>query len=309
MLKELKYRVIDLIHSIRRKRYYRGKKYGVIRRNSPECGLFSFFMVFIGGINKCIEEGLIPVVDMQTYKNQYLENEQVGEVNAWEFYFLQPMEIGLHQINNMSEIAIIDANVDFTEEERPNLYMKFLTDPDKIQYWRHICAEYIRFNPETQAFLDDKKRVLLDQHEGGKLGILCRGTDYLSLKPAGHPIQPAIDTVIEKARLLMKEKECKYVFLATEDMDILQKFQREFGSQLIVNESERFSNIEEGKYLHEMAEQRKLNKYDSGLNYLTTIYLLSQCDYLIAGRTSGLIGALLMGKPYEYQYFWDLGCY
>lgn len=299
--------ITEILQRLRKKRYYKGKTYGIVRRDDPKCGLFSFVVVMIGGIDKCIKEGLIPIIDMQTYGNPYLEENQIGKENAWEFYFQQPMGVGL-QRDIMPAAAIIDAGTDIREEERPNTSMNFLTDWQLIQYWREIFHKYIKFKPEIQCVLDEKKKVLLDNKRGKKLGILCRGTDYTSLKPAGHPIQPDVDTVIAKAKELMEERECKYIFLATEDKDILDQFQKELGDCVIINQGDRFSNTG-GRYLAQIMEEEKINKYNNGLNYLTTIYLLSQCNCLLAGRTSGLLGALLMGHVYEYQYFWDCGSY
>lgn len=45
-------------------------------------------------LRECIEYALrndyIPVVDMQNYRNQYLEDAEIGSVNAWEKFFEQP---------------------------------------------------------------------------------------------------------------------------------------------------------------------------------------------------------------------------
>lgn len=297
----------ELIQTWERKRYYRGKKYGLIRRNASDCGLFSFFIVFLGGIDKCIREGLIPVIDMQTCGNPYLEDKQVGKENAWEFYFQQPMGITMKQFD-MSEAAVIDADEDVPEAERPNIDMKFLTDADKVQYWRDVCKKYIKFSAETQSILTEKRKMLLESRKGKKLGILCRGTDYVSLKPAGHPVQPDVEEVLAKAKCIMQEKGCESVFLATEDADILRRFQAEFGEKVIVNKSDRFSETG-NRYLAEIMREQKVDRYENGLNYLTTIYLLSQCDYLLAGRVSGLLGALLLAESFGYQYFWDYGVY
>ena len=295
-----------MIRILQRKQSHKGKKYGVIRRNAPNCGLFSFYIVIVGGINKCIEEGLIPVIDMQTYKNPYLDDAKVGKENAWELYFRQPMDIGLKDVD-MSQAVIIDAERDIPEGHRPNTSMDFLTNPYAVQYWYNICKKYVRFKPEVESVLIKKKEIL-DNVMEKKLGVLCRGTDYINLKPGGHPVQPDTDIVIEKAKHLMKIKGCKCIFLATEDADILERFRKEFGDYVLTNQSTRFSNTE-GKYLAEIMEEKSVGKYESGLNYLTTIYLLSQCDCLLSGRVSGLLGALLMRGFYEYQYFWNYGFY
>ena len=301
------WRVIQMISLRSGKKNYKGKKYGIIRRNTPHCGLFSFFIVILGGINKCIEEGLIPIIDMQTYKNPYLESEQVGKSNAWEFWFMQPMGIGLDQVK-MSETVIIDADKDIPENCRPVISMDFLTNPYALCYWRNICKKYIKIKPDVAEVLVERKKTILDSADGKILGVLCRGTDYLLLKPQGHPVQPDDEEVIVKAKEIMEERKCQNIFLATEDNDIFQRFRQVFGDRLLENPQQRYSGVS-GHLLADIMETDKTNKMENGLNYLTSVYLLSKCDCLIAGRVSGLLGTLLLGGEYEYSYFWNYGVY
>jgi hypothetical protein len=54
---------------------------------------------------------------------------------------------------------------------------------------------------------------------------------------------------------------------------------------------------------------RKNDNYHKGLEYLTTIYMLSKCNALIAGQCGGTTGAVLLSKNHEFSYLWDLGYY
>lgn len=295
-----------MYHFFKEKLKYRGKKYGVIVRNAPNCGLFSFFIVVMGAIDKCEKNGLIPIVDMMNWPNIYLEEGEVGYKNAWELFFCQPMNIGLEEIS-YSKAVVIDADRDISETDRPHIGMDFLADDDIINYWRRICRKYIHFQPEIQSILE-KRKAELDEFEGKKLGVLCRGTDYLALKPGGHPRQPDINSAINKAKQIFEERGCKYIFLATEDEKILSGFRKEFKELVIVNECQRYSDTG-NKYLSQVIKEKNISRYESGINYLVNIYLLSQCECLLSGRVSGLLGALLLSEEYEYSYFWDLGLY
>ena len=45
------------------------------------------------------------------------------------------------------------------------------------------------------------------------------------------------------------------------------------------------------------------------MNYVLSVYILSKCRALAAGRTSGAIGALVMSEGYEHTFFWNEGMY
>ena len=64
------------------------------------------------------------------------------------------------------------------------------------------------------------------------LGILIRGTDYLARKPKKHPITPDSSIVINDIKLMDKNNNYNYYFIATEDDLIRNKFKGEFGKKL-----------------------------------------------------------------------------
>lgn len=280
------------------------EKYVVIRRYGDHLGLFSYVITHTGNINKVIKQGKIPVIDMQTYKNCYLEEEEVQVKNAWEFFFEQPANITLEDIQG-KEVEVLTT----VTRNRPNDSMSFFLNEKKRTYWQDIFKKYVRLNQKTKEVIDkEEKRIFGKNREERILGVLCRGTDYVKLKPFRHPVQPTAEEVIKKAQDVMKKQKCNKIFLATEDGEILKKFQKVFGKKLLISEQKRFSNTE-NKYLSEIHFERKNDAYLKGLEYLTTIVLLSRCDCFIAGRCSGTIGAVLFSNGFDYMYFWDKGRY
>ena len=79
--------------------------YYIIRR-AEQVGLFSNFIMFAGHIRYALSKGWIPVIDMQNYPNSYLAPEKLGKENAWEYYFEQPLRIGLEQAYNGDNIIL-----------------------------------------------------------------------------------------------------------------------------------------------------------------------------------------------------------
>lgn len=280
-------------------------KYGVIQRPACNVGLFSYFITILGGINLCLERNLLPVIDMYTCDNIFQKNNK--KLNSWELFFEQPANINLEDINE--EIQIIDCN-EIPNEKRPNLTMNFITNEKALNYWRKLCKKYIKLNKKTNEYIIKcQNEYFSNNQESQTVGVLCRGTDYVNIKPYLHPVQPDVDKMIWKVRKVMSDYNCKYVFLATEDIEIYNRFTHEFTTALITPNVYRYSNT--GKYYLEEIERKKSNTdiEKKGLDYLSSIYMLSKCKCLVAGRTSGSVSALILSEGFEYSYMWNLGTY
>ena len=109
----------------------------------------------------------------------------------------------------------------------------------------------------------------------------------------------------------MVAQKLNYIYLATEDQDIYELFQTEFGEILLTNKQDRFSQSELAKipYLYQVKHNRENDKYLLGLEYLSSMHILSKCHSFIGGRTRGTTGVLLMTDGFEYQYIWNLSMY
>jgi hypothetical protein len=103
---------------------------------------------------------------------------------------------------------------------------------------------------------------------------------------------------------------CNYIYLATEDADIYLAFEKEFSSQLIIDESYRWTQKEllDGKSNSDLFSSTK-DKKDEGIEYLTQIFLLSRCVSFVGGNTRGTLAALLMTEGFENYFVFDLGLY
>ena len=212
------------------------KIFYIIRRTPCSVGLFSYVCTVMGHIKYAVERGYIPVVDMQNYENTYLAGEQVGQINAWEFYFKQPMGYSLVDIQNSKNIILSWGEV---TKEFPAYPM--VENEEIYHMWHDYADKYLVLSSEAERQAEKKYKELL----GGKkvVGVLCRGTDYSNSHPIGHPIQPKPEKLIIKAEQFLKERGCEYVYLATEDEDIYETFKRHFNDKLIVNDTARYKNI------------------------------------------------------------------
>ena len=281
------------------------KTFFVIRRNAPDAGLFSFVITNIGWIKYAIDKGYTPVVDMEYYYNAYITKEHVGIDNAWDFYFKQPCGYNLKDIAHSKNIIISSLNA--------ASYKPDFNDLGIVECWRTFSCSYFALSDPVLSETDKKEKELFIGRR--VLGVLCRGTDYSSLKPHGHPIQPDPNMVIEKANEEMKRLCCEKLYLATEDENIYEKFVGEFGDRLLTISTDRYSDTGK-RLLNDVTEQKEnglsdssKEKYKKGFDYAVTIGLLSRCTGLVAGQTSGTLGALLLTKGYESVFLFDLGNY
>lgn len=187
---------------------------------------------------------------------------------------------------------------------------EFYDNPVRLKYFQDIFKRYIRFSRETEMKLQEMRDSVMPQ-DVKILGVLCRGTDYLLKKPKNHPVQPEPQVVIKDAEAIMKKYGCDYVFLATEDQDILDMFKSHFGTKLKYIKQNRVTHeqMKNVNRLMSISSKSNRDKYLMGVEYLSATYILSKCHCFIGGRCGGTKGVLLMNDNFEYKFIYNLGFY
>jgi len=276
------------------------------------------FAIVNSVINHCInaqKNNYIPIVDMQHYQNQYFKDNKVFKDNVWEYFFEQPSNYNLNNIPNDSSIIIgknsfyINLDDAITNKEIPE--SNLTTIEKQIIEKKEEHKKYIKFNAETQQYLDENFSKIIGSGND-VLGVLCRGTDYLKKKPIGEQIQPNPNTTLAKTKeVLKKYPEIKRIYLATEDNDIYQMFKKEFGNILIENTQYKYSYRGiENDFLSNIKVDRQNHNYTLAKEYILSIHFLSKCKYFIGGRTTGTKWAwILSDNNWKYFYIWNLGTY
>lgn len=275
----------------------------VIRRATCKVGLFSLVMTNMGMVKYALDNGYTPVIDMQSNRNTYLEEDQVGKENAWEFYFEQPCGYTLKDIQNSKNIILSNGLI--TEK---NVFPTgdIVENKKNFQLWYSFFQSYLRVKNEILMETEALREGLFGRER--VLGVLCRGTDYVNTCPKNHPVQPTAEAIIEKAFEVMDKYNCPQVYLATEDESAYQKFRHAFGEKLKVTNAKRCENTGR-QNINEISFDRINDRYIKGREYLINILLLAECNCLVAGSAGGTYAGLLIGKEYEYQYIFDLGTY
>lgn len=280
------------------------KTFYVIRRATSKVGLFSYVMTNLGHIKYAVENGYIPIVDMQNNANTYLEECEIGRKNAWEFYFKQPCGYTLSDISRSKNVilgnGIIDGSINF-----PGALIAH--DDKAFALWKQIADNYLSVTDEIDEAIEAERKRLFSNDK--MLGVLARGTDYVHSRPYKHPVQPEVQDIITKCTEVMEEYQCKKIYLVTEDKDIFNEFVRVFGNKIVSLDVERYCAFP-GENINDVMQRNETKSvYQRGREYLLSVLLLSRCNCLVAGNAGGSQAALLFSNGYEYKYVFDLGVY
>lgn len=284
------------------------KTFYVIRRSDKLAGINSHFISAMGHIRYAVRNGWIPIIDMKNYPNALLDEKQLGIRNAWDNYFGQPCTYSLDEVYQSRNVILSEG---MPLKIYPNDNMEFFTRPDLMRMWHEYFVKYVGFSKELQDKVKEKyAQYMEDKSKDRILGAFLRGTDYLTLKPYEHPVQPTVQEAIRKALEVMEAQCCQWLFLVTEDQSILDAFRDKFADRLIyIKEQPRYSVMSSGEHIAEYSFNRENDNYLKGMECLVQMGLLMKCNCLIGGRTSGCVAAMVMQPEYDYTYFWNLGRY
>ena len=152
-------------------------------------------------------------------------------------------------------------------------------------------------------------RQKLFQNSNNILGVLIRGTDYISINPKGHPKAPKAEMVIQDIIIMDKKYKYDWIFIATEDNIIRNKFIKEFGDKLkylLPKENIQY-NYANKTYL--AFNQGIKGNLESLKIYLKNIIILSKCIDIIKSRTNGSVGLFILTEGFRYKKVYYLGLY
>ncbi len=248
-------------------------------------------------MNYAYSNELIPIVDI-SYKSKTTDQ------NLWEYFFVQPSGYSLNsEIENNS---IIISGVDTF---RPKLSMDFLTNECLIDFWREFFLKNIAYSSAIQTrFNGNLEQIESKIKLNNTLGVLCRGTDYIKLRPQLHPVQPTKEYMIQRTKEKLNEFNIDDIFLVTEDKNIADLFKKTFGHRVYQVDNNQVSDYDSGYLRNHLLKSSDpiLVQWEK---YFSNIFLLSKCHYMLASRTSGSVVAYLMASNNMKSDFINLGTY
>ena len=141
------------------------------------------------------------------------------------------------------------------------------------------------------------------------LGVLLRGSDYITANMGGTSRAVSVDSTAGTIREWMNSGDYDKIFLATEDGDILDRMRELFPGEVIAVSQERYrvsdfsegmTTISELDRARHPADTRQAFMEDTTVNYIYAIYLLSRCRSFLYSCHCG--GAMLARQMSEDRF-------
>ena len=284
------------------------KTFYVIRpRTDCTEGLMSLFMNVAKNMHFAYEHNYEPIVDFENYKTQYMDSS-IGEKNVWEYYFTQPTDYKLSDVYQSKNVILSGLDIHLY---KLNLFEVSFLDADLKNLHDDIFTKIQFNNGIINAAKDEINKLGINPTK--TLALYLRGTDYIKLKPSGHPVQPTVEQAVEIVDKYINQYDIEKIFLTTEDGDIYKKIKDKYGNMCVITSFDSFVNNYNGKdYLshHQSINDLGSSPYQRGFNYLVKLIILSKCEYFIGGNTMGSWAACAFAEqPFKSKYVFDLGMY
>lgn len=263
-----------------------------------------------------VEHNWIPVVDWENYgpfphEEDYPIN---GTENCWEYYWNQPSKYTLQEVYQSKNVILSVQNT----RDTPYIPSCSFRVPlqEQAEDYAKRCPKYdqlITLNELTENYIKDKQNRLFPSN-ARILGVSIRGTSYgvaaSSLNTNGHPIQPNLNKLIQSIHTAMEEWDMEYVFIACELEGVINEIKNVFGTKTIVLPRKRYikapqrGDVEKGMDPLYIPGQ----KYQTNLDYVTEMVLLSRCTSLLAAMSSGVRAAIIWNQErYENMRIFENG--
>lgn len=318
--KNKKYKFIDILEEVYVQRFFKEsdliKDYDACIEKVRECSRycliqsgnwnykvinFCFIREMLSNIIWCIENGYKPLIDIMPSGGTYSTHS-----NLWEKMYVQPFGECLKKVKESGNYIVCPIK---THCIMPR--MVDARDGNKVEFWNKLFNTFVKYNEACQKYMENEYIGILKYKKC--LACLIRGTDYTKLKPAGHPIQPSISELMDKAEQIMKKEGLEYIYLATEEKKYADAFKERFGDIVLENKRNYFDVLYETGSLT-MVSQVSFDREDDDflkiLEYMSSINLLAKCNSLVAGLCGGSEAAVYFnGNKYTTTYLFDKGIY
>lgn len=241
--------------------------------------------------------GCVPVIRINQDRQDY---------NKWDWYFLQPYVVMDTDITGFEEVPCDILNHDL----RPDMQMIHTPENWKCKLFAMLFRRFIRLNPETKQYVEDE--ICNIGNPAKMLGVLMRGTDYIKLRPKGHPVQPEPEEIIARVADRFARGDLSAVYVATEEKRLYDMVGDAVGRENVrENKRQYYDELyykSDEVLIGKVHFDRDNDNYWKGIEYLSSLIILSRCKTLVASNCGGTLFAALMGD-YEAPEIFNYGVY
>ena len=287
---------------------YPDKTFFIIRMRNMTSGLgaiLSHILRQLDYMEKTYGEDTIPVMDMSCYWNTYVEREETGIVNWWEYYFDQPTFYGIDAAYNAKNVIFNNAQFDEDWFIKPDYYDKLFDDEKYCKRMQDLWRKYIHVNGRILQKVDAVQAQIF-AGANKVLGMTHRGGGYRTQISIGEPKQPTFEEELDINEEKMREWNCDHIFFATDDKIDFDIAKERFGDKLLSAPIVRYDGHVDQHARISM--NRENDRYLKGEDYMMDICLLARCHCLVTAR-HGVAWPVLAynGGKFEHTYNWGLG--
>ena len=283
-------------------------------KKMPICHITSGYFEY-KNLNMCFVNDMVARIAEALYQG-YLPVVEVpggeGLENLWGAFFKQPHEI-------------LEIDYDAYAKDAEHVYeiepvwgpgYKANLIPRELMCSRNLYRELVVLNERSDAYISNEISNIIGDKK--LLGVLVRGTDLGREHPENHPRQPEWDQLLTDITKELKTNAYDGIYLASDEEKTEQMLKKALPDiQIYTNKRHYLSalfedakNKKESTILTDVMEENQVDLYTYGLEYLSSLYLLSKCESLIAGNTLGSSAALFLnGNQYRFYKLYDLGFY
>jgi hypothetical protein len=243
---------------------------------TPGAGFFSIITSTLARLHIAEEQGLTPVIDLETPASVYQEEHPIsGTRNVWEYYFLQPAGRGVDELGK---------NPVRNDGTWPKGYGYDLSgSPIYKQMW----DRYVQLNETTRTAIAQAQDGL--NLSRTTLAVHYRGQEMRTAK--GHHYPPTISQMNAAIGWALDNHDLDDILLVTEAQQYVDTFSRRWGKRLKPSPSFRLRH----RNSYTVSPQpRPMHKYMLGLEALRDAHLMAQCGGLVCGRSNLSEAAIML---------------
>lgn len=259
-------------------------------------GFFSEYRRWLESMYFADRFGFSPTIILDS-KSFYAEKDEIfGTSNPFEYYFEQPTEIS-------KESALKSYNVvRFREAHRKicndgfNHWGYEISD-EYVNSMADINRKYLKLNQRVNRKIKSDVSSILNGKK--TLGIHVRGTDF-KVGYNAHPTFVSPEEYLEKAKEIFENMEFEQIFLATDELRVIELFRQSFEQKLVY-----YLDVERGSGNTSVAlseNTRENHRYLLGYEVLRDMHTLSSCQGLIAGLSAVSLCARIEKRSKEENF-------
>lgn len=248
---------------------------------------------------------LKPVIRLE-HSFPYAEKQRINDTdNPFEYYFKQPVGISPEKVECMRCVLLCRKENSYLINQLNDSQNGYSKSEQCLKALAEVARKYLKLNDKIDLQMREDFIIPSDEKV---LGVHVRGTDF-KRNYNGHPVQIQVDEYLKEAEEIYKEGGYQKIFLATDDLSAIRKFQNAFRDNLLIYNDVIRSDGED-TVMHSESK-RENHHYLLGYEVLRDMYSLAACDGLVAGLSqvsyAARIQKMSMGSEYTNLRILDNG--